>query len=86
MTFMHSVAIPGGRGGTEALTVQLCQPSLCPVADLLAEALASSFFSSLSNKSAREASKAPESLKLLARLGTVWPCSRNSAHFNKHLP
>lgn len=77
----------GDGGETEALTVQLW------VNLLSALWLTSSqrpwplhFSPAFPTKVQGEASKAPESLKLLARLGTVWPCSRNSAHSNKHLP
>lgn len=51
MTFMHSEATPGARGGMQAPTVQLCQPALCPTADLV-EALAFELSSGLPNRSA----------------------------------
>lgn len=53
MILLHPEATPGvGVGGVEALAVQLCQPSLCPATDLLAEALA---FYSLSRVSIESA-------------------------------
>lgn len=60
MTFMHSVPPPrGDRGGMEAFDSAALSTFLCPVPDLLAEALASLFFSSLSNKSARGSQQSP---------------------------